>query len=155
MWALVRCTARRTAASWWIFRRVCEARLSLDAFLSIMVRLLLLRFFQDDPLVRIADTLALVRLWRAVGTHFGRDLPDELLVQPLDHDLGLRGRLDLYALGHRVHHRVRETKREIQLVPLRLGAVADADQREAPFEALGHANHHVCGERAQGSRHSV
>src|SRR5215831_12614083 len=122
MWALVRCTARRTAASWWIFRRVCAARLSLDAFLSIMVRLLLLRFFQNDPLVRIADTLALVRLWRAVGPHFGRDLPDELLVQPLDHDLGLRGRLDLHALRHRVHHGVRKAERQVQLVALCLGA---------------------------------
>src|SRR5262252_9846895 len=134
MWALVRCTASRTAASWWILRRVWDARLSLDVFLSIMIRLLLLRFLQDDVLVRIPHALALVGLRRAVGANFGRDLPDELLVQPLDHDLGLRRRLDFHALGHRVHHRVREAEREVELVALSLGAIADPDQRQAPLE---------------------
>src|SRR5262245_10702829 len=123
MWALVRCTARRTAASWWILWRVCDARLSLAVFLSIMVRLLLLRFLEDHLLVRVAHALALVGLGRAVGPHFGRDLPDELLVQPLDHDLGLRWRLDLHTFGHRVHHRVREPQRQVELVALRLRAV--------------------------------
>src|SRR5262249_52080012 len=111
MWALVRCTASLTAASWWILRRVCDARLSLDVFLSIMARLLLLRFLEDDPLVRVADALALVGLGRAVGANLGSDLADELLVQPLDHDLGLRRRLDFHALRHRVHDGVREAER--------------------------------------------
>src|SRR5215467_2659353 len=134
MWAFVRCTASRTAASWWILRRVCDARLSLDAFLSIMARLLLLRFLEDDLLVRVAHALALVGLGGAVGPHLGGDLPDELLVQPLDHDLGLRGRFHLDALRHRVDDGMREAEREVQLVALRLGAVADADQRQAPLE---------------------
>src|SRR5215467_12526393 len=87
--------------------------------------LLLLRFLEDDLLVRVAHALALVGLGRAIGAHFGGHLPDELLVQPLDDDLGLRRRLDLHALGHGVHHRVRKAEREVELVSLGLGAVAD------------------------------
>src|SRR5947208_6956162 len=37
MWVLVRCTASRTFANSRIFRRVCEARRSRAAFLSIIV----------------------------------------------------------------------------------------------------------------------
>jgi hypothetical protein len=50
---------------------------------------------------------------------------------------------------------MREAQREIQLVALRLGAVADSHQRQAPLEALRHADDHVRGERAQRSGHGI
>src|SRR5690242_20862828 len=127
MWALVRCTAKRTATSWWIFRRVCEARLSLAAFLSIIARLLLLGFLKNHLLVRIAHALAFVGLGGAVGPDFRRYLSHQLLVQSLDHDFGLRRGFDLHPLGHGVHDRMRKTERQVQLVALRLRAIADPD----------------------------
>src|SRR5262249_43912415 len=59
------------------------------------------------------------------------------------------------SLGHRVHDRMREAEREVQLVALSLRAVADPDQGKALLEALGHPEHHVRRERAQSSRHGV
>src|SRR5439155_23566338 len=155
MWVLVRCTASRTFANSWIFRRVCEARRSLAAFLSIIAPLLLLGFLQDHPLVGIAHALALVRLGRPVGAHLGGDLSDLLLVQPLDHDFGLRWGLDLHAFRHGVHDGMRKAQRKVQLVALRLSAIADADQRQPLLETLCDTEHHVGGERPQRSRHGV
>src|SRR5437879_5217090 len=156
MCVLVRCTASRTFANSRIFRRVCEARRSLAAFLSIIaVSLLLLGFFQDHPLVGVAHALALVWLGRPVGAHLGGDLSNLLLVQSFDHDLGLRGSLDLHPFGHRVHHRMRKTQRKVQFVSLRLRAIADPDERQPLLESLGHPEHHVGGKRPQRSRHCV
>jgi hypothetical protein len=47
---------------------------------------------------------------------------------PLITNFGLRGRFHLDARWHVVHHRVGKTQRQVELVALRLGAVADADQ---------------------------
>src|SRR5256885_1132793 len=109
--------------------------------------LLLLRFLQDHPLVGVTHALALVRLGRAVGAYLGGDLSHELLVQSLDHDFGLRGSLDLHPFRHGVHHRMGKTQREVQLVPLRLGAIADPDQRQPLLETLRHSEHHIGGQR--------
>src|SRR5204862_674244 len=103
----------------------------------------------------IADALALVGLGRPLRAYFGRDLADELPVDTADHDLGLRRGRHLDALGHLLHHRVREAEREIQLVTLRLGAEADADQRQFLLEAPGHAGHHVGDQRPHRARHGV
>src|SRR5258708_31540091 len=62
--------------------------------------LLLLGFLEDHPLVGVAHTLALVRLGRPVSAHFGGALSHLLLVQPLDHEFGLRASLDLHPFGH-------------------------------------------------------
>src|SRR5688572_19238660 len=119
------------------------------------IRLLLLGFLDYDLLVGIAHALALVRLRAAVGAHLGGHLPDLLPVHALDHDLGLGRRLDLDAFRHRVGHRVREAEREIELVALALGAVADADQLQLLLEALGDAVDHVRDQRPQRAGHRV
>src|SRR5574338_345806 len=41
------------------------------------------------------------------------------------------------------------------VVALRLGAIADAHQRQAPLEALGDAGDHVMDQRAHGAGHGV
>src|SRR5205809_6076064 len=141
MCALVRCTVRRTAPLLRMRIRVCRARRSRDWFLALMAwrYLFLLRLFENDDFVAVAHTLALVGLGGAQRALFGGHLADELLVDAGDDDLGLgRGR-DLYALRHLVHHRVRKAEREVEFVALRLGAEADADQRELAFEAFGDA----------------
>src|SRR5207302_499939 len=59
---------------------------------------------------RSAHALPLVGFGRAVGAHLGGDLSHELLVEPLDHDFGLRGSLDLHPFGHGVHHGMRKAQ---------------------------------------------
>src|SRR5687767_9459965 len=159
MLVFVRCTVRRTAPTSRIFSRVWRARRRRARFLALIgssfLYLLLLRLFQHDAFVAIAHALALVGLGRAIGAHLGGDLADELLVDPADHDLGLGRRRDLDALGHLVHHRMREAERKRELVALRLRAEAHADEGEALLEALGDAGHHAGDERAHRSRHRV
>src|SRR3990172_4985443 len=157
MCALVRCTATRTVFSWWILRRVCAARRSRAVFFSIMACYLLLLFglFYDYLLVGVPDTFALVGLRGSVGTNFGGNLADQLFVHTLDQDFGLRGRLDLDAPGHGMHHRVRKAEGQVEFVPLRLRTVANTDQRELLLETLSDALHHVGRQRAQRSGHRV
>src|SRR5438093_1145685 len=135
--------------------RLRSAPKSCRFFVDHRGSLLLLGFLQDHPLVGVAHTLALVRLGRPVGAHLGGDLSYELLVQPLDHDFGLRGSLDLHPFGHGVHDGMRKTQRKVQLVHLRLRAIADPDQRQPLLETLCDSEHHVGGERPQRSRHGV
>src|SRR5437879_1399039 len=105
--------------------------------------------------LRDAVFLALVGLGRALRANLGGDLAHQLLVDAGDDDLGLRRRRHLDALGHLLHHRVREAERQIELVALRLCTESDADQRKALLEALGHAGDHVRDQRAHGARHGV
>src|SRR5258706_7219472 len=139
-----RCTVRRTALNSAILRRVWRALRKRSWFWSYISAypgfpLFLLGFLDHDLLAGIAHALALVRLRAAIGAHFGRHLADHLPVHALDHDLGLRRRLHLDALRHRVGHRVRESEREVQFVALRLRAVTHAHQGQALLEALGDA----------------
>src|SRR5216684_8519774 len=75
--------------------------------------LLLLRFLEGHHFADVAHALALVRLGRLVGADLGGDLPHLLAVHALDHDLRLRRRLGLHALGERMHDRMREAEREV------------------------------------------
>src|SRR5437773_6001662 len=153
---VVRCTVRRTAPTARIRSRVWRARRRRARFLSIMASpLLLLGLLQDDDLAAVAHSLALVGLGRALRANLGGDLAHQLLVDAGDDDLGLRRRRHLDALGHLLHHRVREAERQIELVALRLRTESDADQRKALLEALGHAGDHVRDQRAHGARHGV
>src|SRR4029077_7587180 len=94
--------------------------------MDLCSRLLLLRLFDDHALADIAHTLALVRLRRPRRADLRRDLAYLLLVDALDHDLGLLRRLALHALWHRVHDWMREAERQVDLVAGRLRPVADA-----------------------------
>ena len=101
----------------------------------------------------VAHALALVRLGRTVGADLRRHLADLLLVDALDQNLGLHRGLDLDALRHRVHDRMRETERQVDLVAGGLRAEADADQRQLLLEARGDALDHVRDQRAQRAVH--
>src|SRR5690606_8135375 len=109
--------------------------------------LLLLRFLQNDPLVRVAHALALVGLRRPEPPELGRDLADALAIDTLDDDLRLARRLDRDPVGHRVLDRMRETERQVQLLALRLSAITDADEVELALEAGRDTGHHVLDQR--------
>src|SRR6185437_16079470 len=91
---------------------------------------LLFRFLDLDVLVGVADALALVGLRRPVRADLGGHLADLLLVRTLDDDLGLLRRLDLHALRHHVHDRMREAERQVDAVAGRLRAEAHANERQ-------------------------
>src|SRR5690242_15389222 len=117
--------------------RVLRARRTRASFLFMVYLLLLLGFFNHDALVVIAHALALVRLRRTVSSDLRSHLPDLLLVDALDQDLGLLRGLDGDALRGLVDHRVREAERQVHLVTGRRGAVTHADQGQLALEALG------------------
>src|SRR5262249_46723004 len=58
-------------------------------------------------LIGVADPLALVRLGRAALAQVGGDLPDELLIGPLDHDAGRLGHFERDAFRRLERHRMR------------------------------------------------
>src|SRR4030095_16708642 len=121
MWQFERLTTRRVARCSAMRSRVLRDRRRRASILFIgdlypQPGLLLLRLFDHDSLVVITHALALVRLRRAISADFRRNLPDLLLIDPLDEDFGLHRRLYLDALRHRMDHRMRKTKRQIALV---------------------------------------
>src|SRR5690606_3269878 len=119
----------------------------LAPYLLVHRCLLLLRFLQNDPLVRVAHTLALVGLGRPVPSELGRDLTHALTIDSLDDDFRLARRLDRDALGHGVLDRVREAEGQVQLLALGLRAIADADELELALEAGRDAGDHVLDQR--------
>ena len=104
------------------FRRGSDVRGADEIVSCPSIRpLLLLRFFERSPLRPHSARPCPCRAQAAVSANFGGDLANLLLVDPLDHDFGLRRAFRLDAFRHLVHHRVRETQRQVQLVALRLG----------------------------------
>src|SRR5690242_18366354 len=136
MWRGVRCTQSRMTLSSRILARPRRARRRRLTFFSIMAPLLLLRFLELDVLTGVTNALALVRLGLTIATDLGGHLADLLLVRALDQDLRLRRGLDRDALGRRVDDRVREAERQVQVLALRLCAIADADELELLLVAL-------------------
>src|SRR5437868_12689461 len=135
----VRCTDRRSAFSSRILARVRAARRSLWTFLFITrypclktlgsdPRSLLLRFLQLDLLAAVAHAFALVGLRRTEGANIGGRLADALNVRTLHQNFGLGGRFEGDALGRLINDRMREAQRQVQVLALDRGAVADADQ---------------------------
>src|SRR5690606_4288634 len=118
-------------------------------------RLLLLSFLQHHALARVAHALALVRLGRPEAPELRGDLTDALPVDTLDDDLRLARRLDRDAVGHRVLDRMREAERQVQLLALRLRAIADADELELPLEAVRDPRDHVLDQRSGRPGHRV
>src|SRR6185503_4322603 len=92
--------------------------------------LLLLRLFELDVLTHIPHALALVGLRRAPVAQIGRDLAHLAPVHTLDDDLVLARRLDRDTRRNRVLDGMREAERQVQLLALHRGAIADADELE-------------------------
>src|SRR6266536_5243134 len=105
-----------------------------------------------DVLPLVPDAFALVRLGLAGLPDVRRDLPDQLLVDPPDHDPVGSGHLELDALGGPERHRMGEPHGQLEVGSLEHGAVPDAHDLQPLLVALGHALDHV---RDQGSGQAV
>src|SRR5690625_4485837 len=113
--------------------------------------LLLLGSLHDDLLADIANALAFVGLWRPVGAYIRRYLTHFLLVDSGHHDFRLARRFNTDAIRNLVYYRVREAKRQIQRLALRLRPITHAPQLESPREAFRDAVHHVRNDRTHGA----
>src|SRR4029079_10040403 len=88
--------------------------------------LLLLAFLTQDVLARILHALALLGVGRSQIAGVGYKLPDLLLVGAGDHDLGRLRSRDRDAFRDRKDHVVTVAERELQVLALHAGAIADA-----------------------------
>src|SRR5690242_20566444 len=121
--------------------------------LAMVASLLLLAFLAEDVLAGVLHALALVRLGLAEGADLRRHLADLLAVDAGDHHLGRLRRRDRDAVRDRIDHVVAVAERDLQVLALHGGAVADAGDLELPLEALGHPGNQVRDQRARGAPH--
>src|SRR5882757_9718103 len=98
---------------------------------------LLLPFLAEDVFARVLHALALVGLGRAEPADLGRDLPDLLLVDAGDQDLG----------------RLRRPDRDLQVLALQRRTIADAGDFQLLLVALGDAGDQVVHQRARRAPH--
>src|SRR5512146_1504601 len=141
------------AASLTLRRTDAVLRAVRSVNLDIARPLLLLPFLAEDVLVGVLDALALVGLGRTESADFGGHVPDLLLVDAGDHDLGRLWRRDRDALGNWEIDVVREAELQLQGLALHGGAIADAGDLQPLFETFGHARHDVGDQRARRAPH--
>src|SRR5215469_13886293 len=113
--------------------------------------LLLLAFLAEDEFPNVFHALALVGLRRPIGADLGRDLADALDVAAGDGDFRRLRHRDLDAFRDRIDHVVAVAERELQVLALHRGAIADAGDLELLLEALGDALDEVRDLRACGA----
>src|SRR5262249_31848646 len=106
--------ARPRAASLTFRRTVAVRRAVRSVNLDIARPLLLLSFLAEDVLVGILHALALVGLGRTESTDFGSNVPDLLLVDAGDHDLGRLRRRDRDSFRNRKIDVVRKAELQLQ-----------------------------------------
>src|SRR5690348_12159637 len=147
MWRPVRCTDRRGLPPARLLSAVRTRRRRRSKRDSLAM-LLLLPFLAEDVFAAVLDALTLVRLGLAPLADFGGELADRLLVDPGDMDRGLIGGLHLEAFGHVELDVVAVAELQLELLALRLRAVADAGDLERLGETFGHALHEVRDQRA-------
>src|SRR5215203_342877 len=139
MWRLDRKTARRGRSAvprTFLRTRACRRMRALRLSLAVMLMtrpspscsrrsLAGLAGLASDVLVAVAHALALVGLGLAQLADVGGHLADELLVDALDRDVRRRGDLELDAVGGLDVDGVAVPERELEVLALRRGAVAD------------------------------
>src|SRR5215475_5575482 len=139
-------TARRTRAvrrSVWVLN------------LAMVASLLLLAFLAEDVFAGVLHALALVRLGLAEAADLRRHLADLLAVDPGDYHLGRLRRHDRDAGRDRIDHVVAVAERDLQVLALHGGTIADAGNLELLLEALGHPGDQVRHQRARGAPHGA
>src|SRR5215831_12440578 len=98
--------------------------------------LLLLAFLAEDEFADILHALALVGLRRTIGADFRGDLADALDVVARHRDLGRLRHRDGDAFRDRVDDVVAVAQRELQVLALHRGTVADAGDFQLLLKAL-------------------
>src|SRR5262245_5988414 len=116
---------------------------------------LLLAFLAEDVFAGVPDALALVWLGRPEVANLGRHLADLLLVDAGHHDLGRPRCRDRDAFRDRIDDLVAVAERQLQVLALHGGAIADAGDLEPPLEAPGHAGYHVGEQRPRHAPHGA
>src|SRR5688572_23424544 len=138
----------RPPAACRIARRTFSVRLAVRSLsLDIVAFLFLLAFLTEDVLAGKLDALALVGLGGPVTANFGRHLPDPLPVDAGDHNLRRLGRGDRDPFRDRVDHIMAVAERELEVLALHGGTVADAGDLELLLETLGDAGDQVRDQR--------
>src|SRR5687768_14898836 len=138
----IRCLIRSRRSSFVLIRilfpvsSVCRRKL-----LGSCLPDLLLQHF-----TRVADALLLVGIGLPHAADVGRDLANQLTIDARDRDMRLLLDGDVDSRRDVVDHRVRVAKREVHLLALQLGAVADADDIELVLEAVGDSGRSVADE---------
>src|ERR1051325_5166712 len=139
-------TARRTRAvrrSVWVLN------------LAMVASLLLLAFLAEDVLAGVLHALALVGLRLAEGADLRRHLADLLAIDGGDHHLGRLRRRARGGVRDRVDDVVTVAERDLQVLALHGGAIADAGDLELLLEPLGDAGDEVRHQRARGAPHGA
>src|SRR5690606_26562265 len=99
--------------------------------------------FTTNIFVSIAYTLAFVGLWRTEGADLRGHLAEQLLVSRLEHDFGLGRGFGADTCGQLILNGVRKPQGQIDLVPLGVGPVTDANQLQLSLKTIGNTAHHV------------
>src|SRR5690242_20596173 len=123
--------------------------------LAMVASLLLLAFLAEDVLAGVLHALALVRLRLAEAADLRRHLADLLAVDAGDDHLGRLRRRNRDAGRDRVDHVMAVAERDLQVLALHGGAVADAGDLELLLESLGDACDEVRHQRARGPPHGA
>src|SRR5262245_1792334 len=145
--------ARPRPASLILRRTVAVRRAVRSVNLDMARPLLLLSFLAEDVLVGVSHALALVGLGRTESPDFGGDMPDLLLVDSRDHDLGWFRRCNRDAFRNRKIDVVRKAELQLQGLALHSGAITDAGNLQPLFETFSNARHHVGDQRARRAPH--
>src|SRR3984957_18791357 len=111
--------------------------------------LLLLAFLAEDAFAGIFDALALVRLRRSIIADLGGDLADLLPVAAGDHDFDRPWRRNGDAFGDQIDDVVAIAERDLQVLALHRGAIADAVDLEPLLETFGDAGDQIGDQRAR------
>src|SRR6516162_3447677 len=118
-----------------------------------LCRLLLLAFLTEDIFARISHALALVGFRRPEAADFRRDLTDLLLVDTRHYDFGRLRRCDRDAVRDRKDNIVAVAERDLQVLALDRGAIADAGNFELALEPRGNPGDEIGDEGARGPPH--
>src|SRR3984957_3769507 len=111
--------------------------------------LLLLAFLAEDTFAGIFYALALVRLRRPIIANLGGDLTDLLPIAAGDHDFDRPRRRNGDAFGDRIDDVVAIAERDLQILALHRGAIADAVDLEPLLKTLGDAGDQIGDQRAR------
>src|SRR6516162_9456244 len=108
-----------------------------------------LSFFPPNLLARVSNALTLVRFWGVKRPNIGRNLTNNLFVDPLDQDLCIFLNRNLDAIRNLKNHRMRKSDIQIKVFPLNLSPESDALDFESLPEALADAEYHIVDQAAR------
>src|SRR5690554_4084400 len=132
--------------------RTLRARRSLSIFALIVPPYF---FFASDLLIRITNTLTLIRLGRTERANVSSDLANLLLVDTANHNFRIGRSFSGNTLGQLILDRMGKTQGQVKLLTLRLRTVTYARQLQLTLPACGYAGNHVVNQRTSSTSKSA